>query len=441
MRIGVFGSGYVGLVTGVCFAEMGNDVVCVDIDVDRIEKLSRGISPIYEPGLSDLIQSNSRQGRLTFSTDLEHAVKQHEILFVAVGTPSGDRGAADLSAVYSVARTIGKAMDGDRVVVIKSTVPVGTGQAVERAIRQELEHRGVNHVCDVVSNPEFLKEGTAIADCLKPDRIVVGCSSPRGREVMSALYHPFLKNGHPLLFMDVASSELTKYAANAMLATKISLMNEISRLCERVGADVENVRQGIGTDQRIGHHFIYPGLGYGGSCFPKDVRALIQTAASHDEDFKILQAVEATNQMQRERFCNRIENHFNRSMKNRRIALWGLAFKPNTDDTREAPALYLIDRLTQQGAEVVAFDPVARRNTEKVFAGVGNVRYVDDQYEVVRDADALCVITEWKQFREPDFAKIMRRMRSFVVFDGRNIYCPDHIRAAGGTYYSIGRPG
>ena len=392
MKISVFGTGYVGLVTGTCFAEMGNDVICADIDVPKIEKLKKGVSPIYEPGLEELIASNTKDRRLEFTTDLKYTVESSELLFIAVGTPSDQDGSADLRYVLEVAKTIGQTMSTPKVIINKSTVPIGTYSKVKETIAHQLAVRNLKIDFDVVSNPEFLKEGTAVEDCLRPSRVVVGVETPRAKEAMTRLYEPFVRNGHPILFMDPISSEMTKYAANAMLATKISFMNELSRVCEKTGADIAAVRQGIGSDPRIGYSFIYPGLGYGGSCLPKDVKALIKTAELLDEPLSILKAVEAVNQSQRQRFLNKIVSELGTQLHSKRIAVWGLAFKPGTDDIREAPALFLVRELVKLGAEVVAHDPVAIAAARAELGNLnGKLRMVESNYDAVDGADALSV--------------------------------------------------
>ena len=384
MKISVFGTGYVGLVTGTCFAEMGNDVICADIDVPKIEKLKKGVSPIYEPGLEELIASNTKDRRLEFTTDLKYTVESSELLFIAVGTPSDQDGSADLRYVLEVAKTIGQTMSTPKVIINKSTVPIGTYSKVKETIAHQLAVRNLKIDFDVVSNPEFLKEGTAVEDCLRPSRVVVGVETPRAKEAMTRLYEPFVRNGHPTLFMDPISSEMTKYAANAMLATKISFMNELSRVCEKTGADIAAVRQGIGSDPRIGYSFIYPGLGYGGSCLPKDVKALIKTAELLDEPLSILKAVEAVNQSQRQRFLNKIVSELGTQLHSKRIAVWGLAFKPGTDDIREAPALFLVRELVKLGAEVVAHDPVAIAAARAELGNLnGKLRMVESNYDAV----------------------------------------------------------
>jgi UDPglucose 6-dehydrogenase len=439
MKISVFGTGYVGLVTGVCFAEMGNEVICADIDSSKIEQLKQGKPVIYEVGLQGLLERNLKDGRLHFTTDMKSTVADSEILFIAVGTPSDTNGHADLQYVLQVADTIAQHMDGYRAVVNKSTVPVGTANRVREAIQNRLEQRKVRLPFDVISNPEFLREGTAIEDCLKPSRVVIGCDSDRAKDMMERLYEPFLRNGNPLICMDPLSSEFTKYAANSMLATKISFMNELSRLCERVGADIERVRAGIGTDPRIGYHFIYPGLGYGGSCFPKDIRALIGTAQEVEEKMFLIEAVEKTNQIQRERFFTKVESHFEGNLKGKKIGLWGVAFKPETDDIREAPAIDLVNRLLDSGAIVIAYDPVAASAALKQFEGRSGIRFAENQYSALEGADALCIATEWKQFREPNFEKMKQLMASPTIFDGRNLYDLKEMKRNQFSYYSIGR--
>ena len=440
LRISIFGTGYVGLVTGTCFAEMGNEVICADIDSNKIQQLNRGISPIFEPGLEALIHTNSKDHRLSFTTDLKKTVEDSDLLFIAVGTPSDEDGSADLKYVLDVAKTIATHMNGYKAVLTKSTVPVGTAYKVIEVIQATLKERKVSFDFDVISNPEFLKEGSAIEDCLKPSRIVVGCETERAKEWMSRLYEPFVRNGRPLLFMDLLSSEMTKYAANSILATKISFMNELSRICEKVGADIEKVRHGIGSDPRIGYEFIYPGLGYGGSCFPKDVKALIKTGEDFGDDLHILKAVEATNKLQRKRFFQKIEKHFDGHLKGKKIALWGLAFKPGTDDVRDAPSLTLIHDLLQAGADISAFDPVAVEATKKDLGSKADrIRFVDSQYDALTGADALCIVTEWKHFREPNFDKIKSLMKQPIIFDGRNLYDPKALGEMGFIYFSIGR--
>ncbi|WP_395682697.1 UDP-glucose dehydrogenase family protein [Dokdonella sp.] len=438
MRVTIFGTGYVGLVTGTCLAEVGNDVVCVDVDADKIARLGRGEIPIFEPGLEPLVRANHASGHLRFSTDAETAIAHAQIIFIAVGTPPDEDGSADLSHVLTVARTIGRALARHVVVVNKSTVPVGTADAVRAAITAELAARGTNVEFDVVSNPEFLKEGDAVQDCLRPDRIVIGADSARAVEPLKALYAPFNRNHERIVLMDVRSAELTKYAANAMLATKISFMNEIANIAEQVGADVEQVRRGIGSDPRIGYHFIYPGAGYGGSCFPKDVKALEYTARAHACEPRLLSAVEAVNAAQKRKLFALLERHFDGELRGRTIALWGLAFKPNTDDMREAPSRTLMEQLWAAGARVRAYDPEAADETARIY-GVRADLVLCDQYAALDGADALVIVTEWKAFRSPDFERIRATLKHAVVFDGRNLYEPKAVEALGLAYYGIGR--
>ncbi len=437
MKIGVIGTGYVGLVTGTCFAESGNDVICVDTDQGKIDRLKRGEIPIYEPGLDELVKRNAAEERLVFTTRIEEAVRHALILFIAVGTPPGEDGSADLKHVLKVARDIGTHMDGFKIVVNKSTVPVGTGDLVRQTIQEELKRRGENHPFDVVSNPEFLKEGNAIDDFMKPDRVVVGCDDPRTAELMKELYAPFVRTEKPILIMDVRSAEMTKYAANAMLATKISFMNDIANLCERVGANIDNVRKGIGSDSRIGYQFIFPGAGYGGSCFPKDVQALIRTASQHQYPLRILEAVEAVNEAQKEVMVKKLSKAFDGQLKGRTIAVWGLAFKPNTDDMREAPAVVIIRKLLAAGARVRAYDPEAMDEARKIFGDT--ITFVKKSYDALEKADALMVVTEWNEFRRPDFDRIKTLLQRPLVIDGRNIYDPGKMKSLGFEYHSIGR--
>jgi UDPglucose 6-dehydrogenase len=441
MQISIFGTGYVGLVTGVCFAEMGNDVICADIDQGKIQQLNDGGVPIYEPGLEKLVQSNLKESRLQFTIDLVHAVKSSEIIFIAVGTPSDEDGSADLSHVLKVAQTIGEHMTGYRTVIVKSTVPVGTCQKVKDVLQKTLQKRGSNLEFSIISNPEFLKEGTAVDDCLNPSRVVVGCESDKAEETMRRLYEPFLlKTGNPIHCMDLYSAEMTKYASNAMLATKISFMNELSRVCERVGADIESVRVAMGSDPRIGHHFIYAGVGYGGSCFPKDVRALIKSGEQVDEELKILSAVKTTNDLQRQRFCQKIEKFYNGDLKGKTFAVWGLAFKPGTDDVREAPALDLIMQLHEAGAAIRAFDPAATETTQKALGPLERVTYLETPYDALKGVDALCIMAEWAPFREPNIKKMRELMKQPVIFDGRNLYSLTEMKEHGFRYLSVGRP-
>lgn len=436
MKIAVIGTGYVGLVTGSCFAEVGMDVTCVDIDQKKIDNLKKGILPIYEPGLEEIVQRNTSKNRLHFSTSLAESIREAEVAFIAVGTPPDEDGSADLKYVLAVAADIGRHMQRQIVVVTKSTVPVSTAEKVRNALQQELNKRGVELPFFVASNPEFLKEGAAIEDFMKPDRIVVGTDSPEAEEVMRKLYKPFLLNGHPIIFMDIPSAEMTKYAANAMLATKISFMNDVANLCELMGADVNMVRKGIGSDARIGTKFIYPGVGYGGSCFPKDVKALIRTAKEQHYNMRILNAVEEVNELQKEVLFTKVKKHFNGDLKGKRFALWGLSFKPKTDDMREAPSLVIIEKLLQAGASVVAYDPVAMHEAQRILGDT--VAYSEEMYGTLDKADALLIITEWPEFRSPDFAEMNRRLNQPVIFDGRNIFDQADIRAQGFTYYCIG---
>ena len=436
MKIAIVGSGYVGLVTGTCFAEVGIDVVCVDIDQKKIENLKNGIIPIYEPGLEEMVHRNTKKGRLQFTTSIAEALQDCEVLFSAVGTPPDEDGSADLQYVLSVARDCGKHMNGYLLVVTKSTVPVGTALKVKAAIQEELDKRGLDIPFDVASNPEFLKEGAAIDDFLKPDRIVIGLDSTRAEELMRSLYKPFTLNGHPVIFMDITSAEMTKYAANSMLATKISFMNDIANLCEIVGADINMVRKGIGSDSRIGNKFIYPGIGYGGSCFPKDVKALISTAEDYNYELRVLKAVEAVNYSQKSTLFNKALKYFNGDLNGKTIAIWGLSFKPQTDDMREAPSLVIIKKLLEAGAKVKAYDPVAMKEASH---SLGNsITYADDQYDALIDADCLMLVTEWPEFKFPNF-KIMRKLLNQpVIFDGRNIYDAAEMKRNEFAYFCIG---
>ena len=439
MRITIFGTGYVGLVTGTCLAEVGNDVICVDVDADKIARLDNGEVPIFEPGLDTLVRDNHAAGRLRFSTNAASAIAHGRVIFIAVGTPPDEDGSADLSHVLAVAQTVGRALDGYAVVVNKSTVPVGTADRVRATIAAELAARGVDVPFDVVSNPEFLKEGDAVKDCLRPDRIIIGSDSTRAVDLLRTLYAPFNRNHERIVLMDVRSAELTKYAANAMLATKISFMNEMANIAERVGADIEQVRLGIGADPRIGYHFIYPGAGYGGSCFPKDVKALEHTARSHGYDARVLSAVEGTNAEQKRKLHDLLLRHFDGALDGRTIAVWGLAFKPNTDDMREAPSRVLMEAMWQAGAKVRAHDPQARSETARIYGQRDDLVLCDDPWAALDSADALAVVTEWKAFRSPDFARIKAALKSPVIFDGRNLYDPAMAEAAGLAYYGIGR--
>ena len=431
MKIAVVGTGYVGLVVGVCLAENGNSVVCVDKDETKIATLKAGKMPIYEPGLEEMVRRNHGEERLHFTTDLTGAVGACEIVFIAVGTPQGDDGSADLQQVLGVARSIGRAMTNYTIVVDKSTVPVGTAVKVRAVIAEE-----TTQPFSVVSNPEFLKQGAAIDDFMKPDRVVIGTDDQRSADVMRELYSPFTRTGAPIMMMDTASAELSKYAANSLLATRISFMNEIANVCELVGADVDHVRKAVGADRRIGTSFLFPGVGYGGSCFPKDVKALLKSSADRGYDFQILRAVEGVNETQKERLVSKMEAHF-KNMQGRTIALWGLAFKPRTDDMRDAPAIAIIERLLALGVQVRAYDPEAAASARRLFDS--RIAVCEKSYDALTGADALAIVTEWNEFREPDFDKMRKLMRSPVVFDGRNIYSPEHMRALGFTYFSIGR--
>lgn len=439
IKVTIFGTGYVGLVTGACLAEMGNHVMCVDIDAAKVERLKQGDIPIFEPGLEAIVRRNHDIGRLDFTTDAAAATAHGEIVFIAVGTPPDEDGSADMQYVLAVAKSIGNHLDRYAVVVNKSTVPVGTADRVREAIAAELQGRGVAIEFDVVSNPEFLKEGAAVEDCLRPDRIVVGTSSARAIAVLRKLYAPFNRNHDRMVVMDERSAELTKYAANAMLATKISFMNEIANIAERVGADVELVRQGIGSDPRIGYHFIYAGAGYGGSCFPKDVQALERTAHGYGYEAHLLGAVEAVNREQKHKLFELISRHFGGQLSGRTIALWGLAFKPNTDDMREAPSRYLMEALWQAGATVRAFDPEAQDETRRIYGERSDLVLCTEANETLNGADVLAVVTEWKAFRSPDFDKIRKTLVEPVIFDGRNLYDPATVEEAGIAYYGIGR--
>ncbi|WP_250631872.1 UDP-glucose dehydrogenase family protein [Rhodoflexus caldus] len=432
MKIAVIGTGYVGLVSGTCFAETGNHVICVDNNAEKVNKLLNGELPIYEPGLELLFERNTRQGRLQFTTDLASAVKQSQIIFLALPTPPGEDGSADLSYVLGVASQLGKIIDEYKVIVDKSTVPVGTAEKVHAAIAA---HAKVPF--DVVSNPEFLREGVAVEDFLKPDRVVIGTSSQRAREIMQRLYEPYVRQGNPIIFMDERSAEMTKYAANSYLAMRISFMNEIANLCELVGADVDNVRKGMGSDKRIGPRFLFPGVGYGGSCFPKDVQALSLTARQYEYNFRILDAVMSVNYQQRHVLAEKIKDFYGDELRGKKIAVWGLAFKPNTDDIREAPALYIIEDLLKQGAVITAFDPEAMENTKKVLGD--RISYAEDPYQALQGADALAIITEWSEFRTPDLERMATVMASKVIFDGRNLYSLDMMQQTGWYYASIGR--
>jgi nucleotide sugar dehydrogenase len=437
MKIAIVGTGYVGLVTGTCFAEMGVEVFCVDIDRQKIENLRNGVVPIYEPGLEEMVIRNYEVGRLHFTTDLTEVLDQVEIVFSAVGTPPDEDGSADLKYVLDVARTIGRAMNKYLLVVTKSTVPVGTARRIRQTIADELDRRGVTIDFDIASNPEFLKEGAAVKDFMHPDRIVVGVESDRARRLMEKLYHPFMLNNFRIIYMDIPSAEMTKYAANAMLATRISFMNDMANLCEIIGADINMVRKGIGADTRIGSSFLYAGCGYGGSCFPKDVKALISTASDHGYPMRILQAVEDVNEEQKTLLFRKLSAHFGGDLQGRKVAMWGLAFKPETDDMREAPSLVLIDRLLEAGCQITAYDPVAIPEARRRIGD--RIAYAKNIYETVEGADVLMVVTEWKEFRLPAWARIRSLMKTPLILDGRNIYNIAEIEEAGFTYHCIGR--
>jgi UDPglucose 6-dehydrogenase len=439
MRVSIFGSGYVGLVTAACLADVGNHVICVDVDAEKVAALSRGEIPIHEPGLEALVRRNLKARRLEFTLDSKRAVEHGLFLLLAVGTPPGEDGSADLTHVVKVARTIGQNLSAYAIVMTKSTVPVGTADRVREEVAGELARRGAEVEFDVVSNPEFLKEGAAVADFMKPDRVVVGTDNPRTMELLRALYEPFTRNRDRFVVMDVRSAELTKYAANAMLATKISFMNEMANIAERVGADIEKVRLGIGSDPRIGYSFIYPGAGYGGSCFPKDVQALVRSATGAGYKARLLDAVEEVNRDQKRFLFRKILQHFRGELSGRVIALWGLAFKPNTDDLREAPSLTLIDALLEAGARVRAFDPVAMPGARRLLAGREGLEFAADAQAALPGADALAIVTEWQEFRSPDFDFVKSALKQPLVFDGRNLYSPELMRRLGFSYYAVGR--
>lgn len=439
MKISVFGTGYVGLATGVCFADMGYHVVCLDIDMEKVEKLNKGIPIIFEPGLEELLKRNLAAERLSFTTDYKKAVDASDILFIAVGTPEMADGSANLSYVVSAADSIGQFMKTKKTIMTKSTVPVGTNFLIKKTITERLAKREAAIEFDIVSNPEFLREGSAIHDCLSPDRIVVGVEHERAAKIVRRLYEPFIKNGAKMIEMDISSAEVTKYAANAFLATKISVMNEFSRLCDKVGANIENVRVGLSADHRIGPHFIYAGVGYGGSCFPKDVKALIHTGSAFNEQLHILEAVERTNQYQRQRFVDQVFARIGPVGLGKKIAVWGVAFKPGTDDIRESPSLFAIERFVKAGFTVEAYDPVAAENA-RVALNDSKVTFKSNQDEVLQDAQVLCIFTEWKSFLQPDFPKIKKLMKAPLIFDGRNIYDPEFMKETGFEYHSVGRP-
>jgi len=437
MKTLIVGTGYVGLVTGTCFAETGIDVVCVDINREKIEKLNKGIIPIFEPGLEPMVKRNLEKNRLTFTTSIKDNLKDIEAVFIAVGTPPGEDGSADLSYVINAAREIGRYMESYLVIVTKSTVPIGTSKKVKESVQEELERRGMNIEFDVASNPEFLKEGAAVEDFLKPDRIILGIESETARKILNRLYHPFLLNGHPIIYMDIPSAELTKYAANCMLATKISFMNDLANLCDLVGADISSVRKGIGSDPRIGSKFIYAGIGFGGSCFPKDVKALIKTADDIGYSLDLIKAVEKVNNRQKTVLFGKILKHFGGDLKNKIFGIWGLTFKPNTDDMRESPSLKIIEQLVKAGAVIKAYDPVAIPEAKKLLGN--SIEFGNDMYDVMIDANALIMATEWSEFRVPNFKLLSRIMKEKVVFDGRNIYDPVEVEEYGFTYFGIGR--
>ena len=439
MKIAVVGTGYVGLVTGTCFSDLGNDVWCVDVDKDKIERLKQGIIPIYEPGLENLVLNNYKIGHLRFTTDINEALEKATVCFIAVGTPMGEDGSADLHYVLEVAKSIGKGMKHHMYVVDKSTVPVGTAAKVQEAIQAELDLRNSDLTFDVISNPEFLKEGTAVGDCMRPDRVVIGADNEEAVEVMRQLYTPYVRNTENFIIMDIASAEMTKYTANAMLATKISFMNEISNICEKVGADVNKVRRGIGSDQRIGYSFIYAGCGYGGSCFPKDVQALVRTSHQFGYEPQMLEAVEAVNKRQKMVIPRKVVERFGEDLTGMNFAAWGLSFKPDTDDMRESAAITIINELTRRGATVTAYDPKAMNEARECYLkGNDKVRYVDSKYEALKDAEALILITEWKEFRQPDMEEIKNLLKNPVIFDGRNQYDKKMMRKLEIEYYQIG---
>jgi UDPglucose 6-dehydrogenase len=437
MKILMVGTGYVGLVSGTCFAETGVNVICVDIDEHKIDKLRQGIMPIYEQGLEEMVQRNTEKGRLVFSNSLADNLQDAEAVFIAVGTPPDEDGSADLRYVIEVAREIGRHMNHYLVVVTKSTVPIGTSEKVKDAIREEQDKRDITIPFDIASNPEFLKEGNAIEDFLKPERIIIGIESEEAEKIMRRLYKPFVLNNHPIIFMDIPSAELTKYAANSMLATRISFMNEIANFCEIVGADINSVRKGIGSDSRIGNKFLYAGIGYGGSCFPKDVKALINSGNENGYPLEILRAVENVNERQKEVLSAKILNHFKGNIKGKRFAFWGLSFKPNTDDMREAPSLVIIRKLLGEGAGIIAYDPVAMDESKRKIGNI--IEYAKDQYDALVDADALVLVTEWNEFRTLNYKVIEKLMKQKIIFDGRNLYEPSEMEEFGFTYYSIGR--
>jgi UDPglucose 6-dehydrogenase len=432
MNIAIIGTGYVGLVAGSCFAESGNDVWCVDNDAAKIESLKNGVIPIYEPGLPEIIQRNVREERLTFTTDLDAAVKKSFVIFVAVGTPPLANGGANLKAIFDVAAEIGRSMDRYKVIVVKSTVPVGTSEKIREILKKETTHR-----FDLLANPEFLKQGAAVDDFMRPDRVVVGTDDERSAEILRDLYSPFVRTGSPVLIVDVRTAEMLKYAANAFLATRISFMNEVANLCERVGANVDMIRKGLASDSRIGPAFLFPGVGFGGSCFPKDIRALIDTGRQHEYEMKVLTAVDAVNASQADFFVQKVRNHFKENLRDKRIAVWGLSFKPKTNDMRDAPSIRIVESLLSNGAVVVAYDPEAMEEGKRIFAD--RIQLASSNYACIEGADALLIVTEWQAFRNPNFERMKTMMRQPVIFDGRNIYDPIPLRQLGFTYYSVGR--
>jgi len=438
MKITVIGTGYVGLVTGTCFSERGVRVYCVDNEPEKIAVLNQGKVPIYEPGLEELLRKNLEKGRLVFTNDLKEAISGTEVIFIAVGTPSGEDGSADLNHVLQVAEEIGKMIDDYVVVTTKSTVPVGTSEKIRAKIKAQIEKRGLNINFDMASNPEFLKEGAAVEDFLRPERIIIGTDNEKAAEVMKRLYLPFVLNNHPIIFMDIRSAELTKYAANAMLATRISFINEIANLCDILGADINNVRKGIGSDSRIGSKFLYPGVGYGGSCFPKDIKAIIKTAEDYGYDLKVVRAVQAANDFQKNVLFKKILNYFNNDLKNKTIGIWGLSFKPKTDDIRESSSIYIIEKLLENGARIRAYDPEAMNEAGKRLKN-DIIYYATDQYDAAKGVNALALITEWTEFHLPDFSRLSELMLEKVIFDGRNIYDPAEIKKHGFMYFGIGR--
>ena len=432
MKISIIGTGYVGLVQGACFADTGNSVICMDVDEKKIANLKKGIIPIYEPGLDEVVKRNTQYGRLFFSTDLKSAVEKSKIIFLCLPTPQSEDGSADLTHVLGVSEKIAGYLNEDKILISKSTVPVGTVERLEQLFKKKGQH-----TVEVVSNPEFLKEGTALQDSLKPDRIIIGTRDKKTAEILTELYEPFVRTGNPIIIMDEKSAELTKYAANSYLATKITFMNDMANLCEAVGADIEWIRKGIGSDPRIGKHFLFAGIGYGGSCFPKDVKALIKTSGDHGHKLGILEEVDKINQNQKSLLVTKIRKHFSGSLKNKTIAIWGIAFKPQTDDIRDAPSLVIIESLLKEGAKVRVHDPAALQNAKKVFGS--RVHYCESSFDALKDADALAVVTEWNEFRKPDFQRMKTLMKEYIIFDGRNIYDPKELKKAGFVYHGIGR--